>query len=212
VSRDGLEELANSVTHGIGLLLSLAGLPVLVTLAALRGNAWTVVSCSVFGSSLVLLYLASTLYHSFQGPRVKHTLRVIDHSAIFILIAGTYTPFTLVSLRGPWGWSLFGVEWGLALTGIVAKYFVVHRFAIASTMIYIMMGWIIVIAVKPVLAAIPPEGIAFLFMGGVAYTLGTIFFAWHKLPLNHAIWHLFVLAGSIFHFFAVLVTVIPAKA
>jgi hemolysin III len=212
VSRDVLEELVNSLTHGVGLLLSLAGLPVLVTLAALRGDAWTVVSCSVFGASLVLLYLASTLYHSFQEPRLKHMLRVVDHSAIYILIAGTYTPFTLVSLRGPWGWSLFGVLWGLALVGIIAKPFLVNRFAIASTMIYIMMGWIIVIAIKPVLAVIPPEGLLFLFIGGLAYTLGTIFFAWHKLPLNHGIWHLFVLTGSIFHFFAVMVTVIPAHA
>jgi hemolysin III len=206
------EEFANSVTHGVGLGLSLAGLVVLVILAALRGTAWHVVSCAIYGSTLVILYAASTLYHSVQSPRAKRVLRIIDHGAIYLLIAGTYTPFTLVNLRGGLGWTLFGVVWGLAALGIAFKVFHVDRFPIASTLVYLSMGWLVVIAWKPVVTLIPVGGIALIAAGGAAYTLGVFFFASERIRYNHAIWHMFVLAGSIFHYVAVLLYVLPAKA
>ncbi len=205
------EEFANSVTHGVGLGLSLAGLVVLIILTALRGTAWHVVSCSIYGSTLVILYAASTLYHSIQSPRAKRVLRIIDHGAIYLLIAGTYTPFTLVNLRGGLGWTLFGVVWGLAALGIVFKIFHVDRFPIASTLVYLSMGWLVVIAWKPMVALIPVGGIALIAAGGLAYTLGVVFFAAKRIPYSHAIWHLFVLAGSIFHYVAVLLYVLPAR-
>lgn len=205
------EEIANSITHGLGVILSVAGVSVLLTFAVFRGGgAWVVVACSVYGASLVLLYTTSTLYHSFPWPRVKRLFRVLDHSAIFILIAGTYTPFTLVSLRGEWGWSLFGVMWGLAILGISTKPFTIDRIPFLSTVIYVAMGWMIVIAIKPILAAVPVLGLVYIFAGGMAYTLGTIFYGWKRLPFHHTLWHLFVLAGSILHFLAVWVSVIPA--
>jgi hemolysin III len=205
------EEFANSVTHGVGLGLSLAGLVVLIILTALRGTAWHVVSCTIYGSTLVILYAASTLYHSIQSARAKRVLRIIDHGAIYLLIAGTYTPFTLVNLRGGLGWTLFGVVWGLAALGIVFKVFHVDRFPIASTLVYLSMGWLVVIAWKPVMTLIPAGGIALIAAGGAAYTLGVFFFAAKRVPYNHAIWHLFVLAGSIFHYVAVLLYVLPAR-
>lgn len=201
------EEIANSLTHGVGLVLSVAGLTVLVTFAALRGDAWTVVGCAVFGTSLILLYTTSTLYHALQSPRRKALLRVLDHAAIFLLIAGSYTPFTLVSLRGPWGWSMFGVVWGLAVTGIVLKLFFTGRFRVLSTLIYLFMGWIVLIAIRPLVAALPRPSLALLFAGGAAYSAGTVFYLWKRLPYHHAVWHLFVLAGSVCHFFAVLGTI-----
>lgn len=206
------EELANSITHGLGLALSVAGLVVLIVFAALRGNAWHVVSCSVFGATLVLLYSASMVYHIVRSPRAKRIWKILDHSSIYLLIAGTYTPFMLVNLRGGWGWTLFGLVWGLALLGILFKVFFVDRFVIASTVVYLAMGWIMVIAVKPLLASVAGGGILLLLAGGLAYSLGVVFFAWGKLPFNHAVWHLFVLAGSICHYFAVLFYVLPAKA
>jgi hemolysin III len=205
------EEFANSVTHGVGLGLSLAGLVVLIILTALRGTAWHVVSCTIYGSTLVILYAASTLYHSIQSARAKRVLRIIDHGAIYLLIAGTYTPFTLVNLRGGLGWTLFGVVWGLAALGIVFKVFHVDRFPIASTLVYLSMGWLVVIAWKPMMTLIPAGGIALIAAGGAAYTLGVFFYAAKRIPYNHAIWHLFVLAGSIFHYVAVLLYVLPAR-
>jgi hemolysin III len=206
-----IEELANSITHGIGLALSGAGLVVLVVFAALRGNVWHVVGVSVFGATLVLLYSASMVYHIVRSPRAKRVWKILDHSSIYLLIAGTYTPFTLVNLRGGWGWTLFGLVWGLALLGILFKVFFVERYVIASTAVYLAMGWIVVIAVKPLLTLVAGGGIALLLAGGLAYSLGVVFFAWGKLPFNHAVWHLFVLAGSIFHYFAVLLYVLPAR-
>lgn len=207
--KPGKEELLNAVTHGIGLLFSVAGLPVLITLAVLRGNAWHVVACSVFGASLVLLYAASTLYHALSWPKVKRIFMILDHSAIFLLIAGTYTPFTLVNLRGTWGWSIFGVIWGLALLGIFAKALIADRFLILSTLLYIAMGWLVVVAWVPLTQALPAFALKLLVAGGVAYTAGTVFFGMRRLPFHHAIWHLFVLAGSVLHYFAVLVAVAP---
>lgn len=203
------EEIANSVTHGIGTGLAVAGLTLLVVLAAIYGDVWRVVSFSIYGSSLILLYLASTLYHSLQNPKVKRIFRVLDHSAIYVLIAGTYTPFTLVNLRGLWGWMLFGVVWTLALLGIAFKTVFIGRYEGWATAAYVLMGWLVVIAFKQMLVAIPPGGILWLVIGGVTYTLGVIFYAWEKLPYNHAIWHLFVLGGSICHFFAILFHVLP---
>jgi hemolysin III len=203
------EEIANSVTHGVGLLLAVAGLVVLVTLAAVRGTAWHVVGCSIYGSTLVLLYAASTLYHSIPNARAKRVFRVIDHSAIFLLIAGTYTPFTLINLRGPWGWSLFGVVWGLALFGILFQTGKL-RHPVLSVVLYVLMGWTVVIATRPLLHAIAPGGLALLVAGGLAYTLGITFYAWKRLPYGHSVWHGFVLLGSAFHFFAILFFVVPS--
>jgi len=180
------EELANAVTHGLGIALSVTGLAVLVTFASLRGDAWSVTATAIFGASLVLLYTASTLYHSFRSEALKRLLRKFDHAAIFLLIAGTYTPFLLVSLRGPWGWSLLGVIWALAV------------------------GWLVMIAVRPMLHAVPPSGLWLLLAGGLCYTVGTAFYVWKRLPYHHAIWHLFVLGGSFCHFFAVWSAVMPA--
>jgi len=209
--RHSLEEIANAITHGIGLLLSIAGFVVLLVLAALRGTAWHIVACSIYGATLICLYAASTLYHAVISPRVKRALRIFDHSAIYLLISGTYTPFLLVSLRGPWGWSLLGVIWGLALAGVLFKFWFVERFAILSTVVYIAMGWLVVIAAKPVITHLSLTAIIWLLAGGLAYTGGVIFFAAKRIPYSHAIWHLFVLAGSICHYFAVLSTVIPPR-
>ena len=205
------EELINSITHGAGLALSVAGLVVLVTLAALKGTAWHIVGCSVYGATLVLLYSASTLYHSMRSPRLKRFFRIIDHASIYLLIGGTYTPFTLVNLRGGWGWTLFGLVWGLAALGILFKIFFVGRFPIASTAVYLLMGWLVVIAIKPLLTLVPSGGLLWLLAGGLAYSAGVVFFAWEKMPYNHAVWHVFVLTGSICHYFAVLFYVLPAN-
>jgi hemolysin III len=210
--RHSVEEVANTITHGIGLLLSVVGFVVLLVLAALRGSAWHIVACSIYGATLISLYTASTLYHAVISPRVKRALRIFDHSAIYLLIAGTYTPFLLVSLRGPWGWSLFGVIWGLALAGVLFKFWFVERFVILSTAVYIAMGWLVVIAAKPVITHVPFTALIWLLAGGLAYTGGVIFFAAKRIPYSHAIWHLFVLAGSICHYFAVLFTVIPPRS
>lgn len=204
-----IEEIANSVTHGLGVVLSIAGLGVLTAFAAYYGDAWHITACSVFGAALVLLYTASTLYHSIQSPRAKRVLRILDHSAIFLLIAGTYTPFTLVSLRGPWGWSLFGVIWGLAVLGILSQTSVLPKWEKASLVLYVAMGWAVVVAIKPMLASVDLGGLVLLLLGGLAYTLGVLFYVWERLPYNHAVWHLFVLAGSVLHFFAILLYVIP---
>jgi len=205
-------ELANSITHGAGLGLAVVGLVVLVVLSARRGDARAVVSCSIYGATLVLNYLASTLYHSvkYQGP--KRLFRIFDHCAIYLLIAGTYTPFTLVCLRGAWGWSLFGVIWGLALAGILFKAFFVDRFAILSAMVYLAMGWLVVVATKPLLGSVPGWGLVWLASGGAAYTGGILFFAFDtRVRYFHAVWHIFVLAGSIFHYFAVVLSVLPPR-
>lgn len=207
-----MEELFNSVTHGIGILSSLAGMVVLIVFSSRYGNVHHIVSCTIFGLTLVLLYTASTLYHSFRKPNLKHVFKICDHSCIYVLIAGTYTPFLLITIQGILGWSLFAVLWSLTLAGILFKIFFVYRFKIVSTIAYILMGWIIIIAIKPLYQSLPEGGLVLLVAGGLAYTLGTIFYAWEKLPFNHAIWHLFVLTGSACHFFAVILYVIPVKS
>ena len=202
------EEIANSVTHGVGALLAVAGLSVLVAFAAIRGTAWHVVACSIYGSTLVLLYTASTLYHSIPNARAKRTLRILDHSAIFLLIAGTYTPFTLVNLRGGWGWSLFGVVWGLALLGILLQTGR-RRHPVVAVALYVAMGWAVVVAIRPLLQAIPRGGLALLVGGGLAYTIGIVFYASKRIPYAHSVWHGFVLLGSALHFFAIFLFVVP---
>jgi hemolysin III len=203
------EEIANSVTHGIGAGLSVAGLTVLVVLAAIYGDVWRIVSFSIYGSTMIMVYLSSTLYHSFQHPQVKRILRIIDHASIYLLIAGTYTPFLLVSMRGAWGWTLLVIVWGLALLGVGFKAIFTHRFQKLSLLAYILMGWLSVIVLKEALVSIPVGGLLLVAIGGVIYTVGIIFYIWKKLPYNHAIWHLFVLGGSMCHYFAILFYVLP---
>jgi hemolysin III len=178
----------------------------------MNGDAWHVVSFAIFGSTLTLTYLSSTLYHSFQSPRVKSVFRVFDHSTIFLLIAGTYTPFTLVTMRGAWGWTLFGLIWGFAVIGIVMKAVFIDRLKALTMIMYVFMGWLVVIALKPLLASLPVEGFVWLLIGGLSYTIGLIFFAWNSLPFNHAIWHLFVLGGSVCHFFCMFFYTLPNGA
>jgi hemolysin III len=209
ITRNSAEELANTVTHGIGLALSVLGFIILLVLAVMRGNAWHIVGCAVYGSTLVCLYAASTLYHGIPSPRLKRALKIFDHSAIYLLIAGTYTPFLLVNLRGGWSWSLLGTVWGLALAGIILKLRFVDRFNILSPVIYLLMGWLALIAVKPLFSMVPLGGVVWLFAGGLMYSVGLLFYAWKRIPYNHVIWHLFVLAGSTCHYFAVLRSVIP---
>lgn len=205
------EEIANSVTHGIGIVLSIAGLAVLTAFASVFGTVWHIVSCSIYGATQILLYTASTLYHSIPLPRAKAVLRVLDHAAIFLLIAGTYTPFVLVNLGGALGWTIFGVVWGLAITGIAMQTLLIRHKAILTTLPYIAMGWLAVAAIKPMVESISPGGLVLLIAGGLCYTLGCLFYVWHRLPYHHAIWHVFVMAGSAFHFFAVFFYVIPVQ-
>lgn len=234
-SEEAKQELANSVTHGLGAALAVAGLVLMTIFAALRGDARHIVGAVLFGSTLVLLYTMSTLYHAFRGPRVKKVFKILDHSAIYLLIAGTYTPFTLAAIRGAWGWSLFGIIWGLAILGVVLKATLYAKWVPAitpkpvdhlhalpdgpvpprhmkaiSTAIYLAMGWLIVIAIVPLWHALSAAGLAWLFGGGLCYTAGAAFYSWRSLRFHHAIWHLFVVAGSLCHFFAVLWHVIPA--
>lgn len=197
------EEIANGVTHGVGLGASLIGAALLIVLTTLHGDGWQVASSVVYGAALVTLYAASTLYHSFRGERVKRALRVFDHCSIYLLIAGSYTPFALVSLRGGWGWTLFGLVWSLAVAGIVFKVFFTGRLNALSTVVYVAMGWLAVVAAKPILEAVPEGAIWLLLAGGVVYTVGTIFYHNRRVPYSHAIWHLFVIFGSLFHYLAI---------
>lgn len=198
---DRREELANTLTHGLGAVASLAGTAVLIVLAALSGSPRAVVASAVFGAALVLLYAASTLYHAARHPAWKARLRVLDHSAIYLLIAGTYTPFTLLGLRGGWGWSLFGVAWGLAAAGVLFKLFFTGRFDGLSTAVYVAMGWMVVVAIVPLVQRLPTDVLAWLVAGGLAYTAGTLFYRSSR-RYAHAVWHLFVLAGSTCHYAA----------
>ena len=203
------EEIANAVTHGLGIVLAIAALVTMATVAARNGDSWHVASCSIFGVTLVLLYTASTLYHSIQAERLRPLLRALDHSAIFLLIAGTYTPFTLVTLRGPWGWSLFAVVWSIGITGIILRLLLRERLHWLFVTLYLAMGWVVVIAIQPLLERLETGGLALLAAGGVAYTGGIAFYLWDRLPYNHAIWHGFCLLGSALHVGAVLFYVIP---
>ena len=198
------EEIANSASHAIGLMASVAAVPFLLVMALRRGSAWTVVGVSVFAATTILLYLASTVYHAMPPNRAKRVCQVIDHSAIFLLIAGTYTPFTLGVLRGAWGWTLFGLVWGVAIIGVMLKAMRGVGHPRLSTSLYLGMGWLALVAARPLALQVPVPGLLWLLAGGLAYTLGVAFFATDRVRYNHFVWHLFVLAGTTCHFFAVL--------
>jgi len=203
------EEKINIISHAVGFIFSIAALALLVVWASLYGNAWHIVSVSIFGTSLVTLYAASTLYHNARDPQIRSRLKVFDHASIYALIAGTYTPFTLVTLSGAVGWVIFGLSWGAALTGIILKLFFTGRYNLLSTIMYVLMGWMIVFAIKPLINNLPREGLLWLLAGGISYTIGAILYSIKKIPLNHAIFHIFVLFGSFCHFIAVFFYVLP---
>ncbi len=202
------EELANALTHGLGALAALVGSGVMVALVARYGDGWQLTGAIVFGLTLVALYVASTWYHALRDPHAKARVKVFDHCAIYLLIAGTYTPFTLVGLRGPWGWGLFTAIWTLAMAGVVFKLFYTGRFKLLSTSIYIAMGWLVIVAIRPLWAALDAWTLGWLLAGGLCYTLGTVFYHRPSLRYSHAIWHLFVLAGSVCHYIAVMAQVL----
>lgn len=199
----------HALTHGAGLVLSVGGLLVLVVAAGLYGSVWHRVGAAVFGSSLVACYAASTLYHAVREPRAKRVLQRIDHAAIFVLIAGTYTPFTLVSLRGSWGWSLLASVWGLAILGIALQTTIPHLMRRLSVVLYLAMGWLAVVVLEPLARTLGADALALLVLGGVTYSVGVVFYAWRRLPYHHAIWHVFVLAGSACHWACVFGYLIP---
>ena len=204
------EEIANSVSHGIGAVISAVGLGFLIWLSVEYGDVWYVVSTTIYGVSLVLLYSASTLYHAIPHPRAKRIFQLIDHSMIFVLIAGTYTPFALVSLRGPWGWSLFAVVWGIAIAGILLEIMKKERIKWLSLSLYLGLGWMAVVVIKPMLEMVPAVGLLFLLAGGLSYSLGVVFYVRKQMAYHHAIWHVFVMAGSALHYCAVLFGVVLA--
>jgi hemolysin III len=203
------EELANRLTHGIGALLSVIGVIALIGLAIGQHDTHRVASASIYGGAMVTFYCLSTAYHSVRKPYTRYVFRILDHVSIYLMIAGSYTPFGLVTLRGPWGWSLLGTVWGLGTVGAIFKIFTIHRLRFIGPLLYIGLGWVVVIAFKPLSAALDTNGLMLLFMGGVAYTVGVVFYLWDRLPFNHAIWHLFVLAGSACHFGAIFYYVTP---
>jgi hemolysin III len=204
-----IEEKINIFSHGAALILSILALVLMVIRASVHGNAWHIVSVSIFGAGLISLYAASTAYHSATKPELRARLRIIDHATIYILIAGSYTPFTLITLNGSVGWVIFAVSWGLALSGIILKLFFTGRFNLLSTLMYVFMGWIIIFAVQPLIASLPAQGLYWLVAGGLAYTLGAVVYSIKKIPLNHAIFHVFVVLGSVCHFMAVYFYVLP---
>lgn len=198
-----LEETTNIVSHAIGLVASVVALIMMVVKASTGGNAWHIVGVAIFGFSLITLYAASTMYHSANNPKTRSRLRIVDHAMIYVLIAGTYTPFTLVTLNGWVGWTIFGISWGMAVIGLVLKIFHTGKYNVLSTLMYIFMGWMIVFAIQPMINSIEPRGLAWLIGGGIAYTTGAVLYAIKKIPFNHALFHLFVLLGSFCHFMAV---------
>ena len=204
-----LDELLSSWSHGIAAALSVVGTVVLIVAASRLGDAWKIVSFSIFGATLILLYLASTLYHSARHPRLREAFKMLDHCAIFLLIAGTYTPFLLVNMRGPVGWTLFGVIWGLALTGVILKLVFGHRYKIARVIIYLAMGWLIMFASSTLVENLSQRALELTIAGGIVYTVGVVFYLFQRIPFNHAIWHLFVIGGSVCHFYAVYYGVLP---
>ena len=207
-----LEEKLNIASHVFGFVLSVVALVLLVVHASRHGNAWHIVSFSIFGASLVTLYGASAIYHSVKDPVLRNRLRIVDHATIYILIAGTYTPFTLVTLNGFAGWMIFGVSWGMAVIGIVLKLFFTGRYDLLSTLMYVFMGWIIVFALEPLIHNLSSDGLFWLVAGGIAYTLGAVLYSIQKIKFNHAIFHVFVLIGSVCHFISVYFYVLPVPA
>jgi hemolysin III len=205
------EEIAHAVTHGVGALASVAGLVLLIVQAAQYGGARLITGVTIFGSTLVLLYLSSTLFHALTPRRAKRVFQLLDYSAIYLLIAGTYTPFTLTALGGGWGWSLFGVVWGLAAIGIIYESVFKRPSNLLSLFFYLVMGWLMVIAIKPLISALPTGGLILLAAGGICYSGGAVFYAWRGFPYHHMVWHLFVMGGSACHYFAVLLYVVPLE-
>ncbi|ARI77657.1 PAQR family membrane homeostasis protein TrhA [Halobacillus mangrovi] len=202
------EEIANAITHGIGAILSVAMLVLLIVFASIEGNAWHLVSVTIYGITMLLLYVSSTLVHSFPPGKAKDLFEIFDHSAIYLFIAGTYTPILLVPLRSTLGWTLFGIVWGMAILGIIFKVFFVKKFVILSTVFYVLMGWQIILAWGPLTAEVPAAGITYLVVGGVMYSIGAIFYVWRSFTYHHMVWHLFVLGGSILHFFSIFFYII----
>ncbi|MCE7792830.1 hemolysin III family protein [Salipaludibacillus sp. CUR1] len=198
------EEIANATVHGIGVLLSIAALVILIVFSSLQGTAWHIVSFTLFGTFMTLLYTSSTLVHSFPPGKAKDFFEIMDHSSIYFFIAGTYTPFLFIAVEGTLGWILFGIVWGLAIAGTVFKSFFAKRFLHTSTLLYVLMGWMIVFAWGPLVENVPAHGIVFLVIGGILYTVGAVFYVWRGFNYHHAIWHVFVLGGSVMHFFSVL--------
>jgi len=205
------EEKFNIISHAIGLVLSIAALTLLAVFSSIYGSAWHIVSFSIYGVSLIVLYSASTFYHYVQSPKLRYRLNIFDHSAIYVLIAGTYTPFTLVVLKGWVGWTIFGVSWGLALAGIILKLFFTGKYDKISTLAYVLMGWVVIFAIKPLINNLPFEGLIWLLAGGILYTVGAILYSIKNLKYNHAIFHIFVLLGSFAHFITVFFYVLPIK-
>lgn len=206
------EEIASAITHGLGVIFSIVALVLLLMSATESGSSWNVTAVSVFGVSMILLYLFSTLMHAIPHPRAKRVLQVFDHAGIYLLIAGSYTPFALVSLHGTLGWTLFGIVWGVAILGIIWKLFSTGKYMWVSNVTYLALGWICIIAIRPLYASLGHQGFMLLLAGGIAYSVGIVFYVWQKLPFNHAIWHLFVLAGSVFIFLSILLYVAPAAS
>lgn len=202
------EEIANSITHGIGVILSIAALVILIVYSSLNGNVWHIVSFTIFGITMVMLYTSSTMLHSLPKGKAKDVFEVLDHSSIYFFIAGSYTPYLLVVIQGAKGWTFFGIIWGLAIAGTVFKAFFVKKFLFFSTLLYILMGWLIIFLWNPLVESLHPNGIMLLVIGGICYTVGAVFYVWRAFTYHHALWHLFVLAGTIAHFFSVLLYVI----
>ena len=203
------EERANYITHGIGAIISLAALVILIVFASLYGTAWHIVSFTLFGTTMLMLYTASTLVHSFPPGKAKDFFEILDHSSIYFFIAGTYTPFLFIVIEGWLGWTLFGIVWGLAIIGTVFKAYFVKKFLFISTILYVFMGWLIVLAWNPLTQNLAPNGMMLLIVGGVLYTIGAVFYVWRAFKYHHAVWHLFVVAGTLAHFFCVLFYVLP---
>jgi len=203
------EELLNRCTHGFGAILGLIGVTALITMAARENDIYRLVSACIYGVALVTFFTLSTLYHTVRKPSHRYIFRILDHASIYLMIAGSYTPFTLVTLRGPWGWSIFGVVWGLGTIGAIMKIYTTHRLRIVGPLLYIALGWCVIVALKPLAAALATTGLMLLFAGGAAYTIGVLFYLWDRLPYNHAIWHLFVLVGSACHYGAIFFYVTP---
>ncbi|MFS0787295.1 hemolysin III family protein [Shouchella sp. 1P09AA] len=203
------EEVANAVTHGIGTLLSIAALTLLIVYSSLYGTAWHVVTFTIYGVSMLLLYVSSTMVHSFPPGKAKDVFEILDHAAIYVFIAGTYTPIALILIEGALGWTMFGIVWGLAIGGTIFKIFFVKKFLFISTLIYLAMGWLAMIAIGPIFNALSTTGLWYLVIGGLFYSIGTIFYMWRGFRYHHAVWHLFVIAGSVFHFFLILHHVLP---
>ena len=203
------EEIANSITHGVGWVFAISALVLLIVFSSIYGDAWHIVSCTIYGVGLVLMYTNSTMYHSLQGRKVKKVFKILDHSSIYFLIAATYTPYTLTILRGPWGWTLFGIVWGGFIFGSVFKAFAAGKYKWVSVMVYIALGWCVLLAIGPLIRSLPYEGLILLLAGGICYSLGAVIYAKKGIKYSHAVWHLYVLLGSIFHFFSIFFYVIP---